>query len=91
MGRGYWLPPGAKQLAAYDGFYIDGKAVYKQGVEQGWENLLAMLCQRIPIKEKTFQKNCEWRSCKAGLCRFVVLQNRYADIVADDADGYVAV
>lgn len=90
MGRGYWLPPAHENLFAYDGFYIDSNAVYKENPDQGWENLLYKLCVKMAYREKTLRKVCDWRTCGAGQSRFVVLQNRHVDIIAED-DGYIAV
>lgn len=91
MGRGYWLPPSHKNLVAYDGFYIDSNAVYKENPDKDWENLLNLLCVKMAYREKTLRKFCDWRSCGAGQSRFVVLQNRHVDIIAEDDDGYIAV
>ncbi len=91
MGRGYWLPPRAEQLEACDGFYIDSRAVYTKDIEQSWSDLLERLCKKLLLKEKTLRRYCAWKSCEAGQSRFVILQNRYVDIVAEDADDYVAV
>ena len=35
MERGYWLPPRAKHLAAYAGFYIDSETVYQANMDSG--------------------------------------------------------
>lgn len=91
MGRGYWLPPSCENLAAYGGFYIDSSAVYTDNLDQDWENLLNMLCVKMTYREKTLQRVCCWKSCGAGQSRFVVLQNRHVDIIAEDDDGYIAV
>lgn len=91
MGRGYWLPPSHENLAAYDGFYIDSNAVYKENPDQDWEIMLHKLCVKMAYREKTLRKVCDWRNCGAGQSRFVVLQNRHVDIIAEDDDGYIAV
>ena len=91
MGRGYWLPPRAKDLAACDGFYIDSGAVYTGELEQDWNRFLELLCKKLRFHERTLQRVCEWKPCAAGQSRFVVLQNRHVDIVCEDADDFVAV
>lgn len=91
MGRGYWLPPAHENLPAYDGFYIDSNAVYKENLDQDWENLLNKLCIKMAYHEKTLRRICDWRTCSAGQSRFVILQNRHVDIIAEDDDGYIAV
>ncbi len=91
MGRGYWLPPSCENLAAYDGFYIDSSAVYTDNLEQDWNKLLNTLSVKMSYRDKTLKKACCWKSCGAGQSRFVVLQNRHVDIIAEDADDYIAV
>lgn len=91
MGRGYWLPPNHKALVASDGFYVESDAVYGDDLAVGWEIFLDGVCRKLKIRERTFQKVCEWKSCGIGQSRFVLLQNRHVDIIAEDADGYVAV
>ena len=41
--------------------------------------------------KRRWKKICAWKPCGAGQSRYVVLRNRHVDIIADDADGYVAV
>lgn len=91
MGRGYWLPPQSENLAACDGFYVDSKAVYTMNPDAEWEAFLEKLAQRLIEKEHTLRKVQRWQSCDAGQCRFVVLQNRSFDIIAEDVDDYIAV
>lgn len=91
MGRGYWLPPAYENLTAYDGFYIDSSAVYTENLEQGWNELLHKLSVKMSYRDKTLKKACCWKSCGTGQSRFVVLQNHHVDIIAEDADDYVAV
>lgn len=91
MGRGYWLPPSYENLAACDGFYIDAGAVYTDNPYDDWEKFINTLSFKLSYREKTLKKICAWKPCGAGQSRFVVLQNRHVDIIADDADGYVAV
>ena len=91
MGRGYWLPPSYENLPAYDGFYIDSSAVYTDDPDQDWENLLHKICVKMAYHEKKLRTVCDWRTCSAGQSRFVVLQNRHVDIIAEDDDGYIAV
>ena len=91
MGRGYWLPPNHSELVASDGFYVECDAVYGDDLEAGWDSLLNTVCRKLKIKDSTFQKVCEWESCGMGQNRFVLLKNRHVDIIAEDADGYVAV
>ena len=91
MGRGYWLPPSCETLAAYDGFYIDSSAVYTDNLEQGWNSLLNTLSVKMSYHDKTLKKTCCWKPCGAGQSRFVVLQNHHVDIIAEDADAYIAV
>lgn len=91
MGRGYWLPPSCENLAACDGFYVDADAVYTTGPDQDWGKFIDTLSVKLSYREKTLTKTCAWKSCGAGQSRFVVLQNRHIDIIAEDADGYIAV
>ena len=91
MGRGYWLPPNHAELVASDGFYIEAGKVYGDDISTGWDSLLKTLCRKLKIKDNTFQEVCEWKSCGMGQSRFVLVQNRHVDIIAEDADGYVAV
>lgn len=91
MGRGYWLPPQSENLAACDGFYIDTKAVYIKDPDTDWPDFLDALSRQMIIKERTLRKVQRWKSCDAGQCRFVVLQNRSFDIIAEDVDDYIAV
>lgn len=91
MGRGYWLPPKAEDLAAYDGFYIDSDAIYSGDTEKDWNRFLELLCKKLSFHEKTLRKQCAWKPCSAGQSRFVVLQNQHVDIIVEDVDDYVAV
>lgn len=91
MGRGYWLPPNHADLVESDGFYIEADSVYGNDIDTGWENFLTQVCNKLKIKEVTFKKVCEWKSCGMGQSRFVLVRNRHVDIIAEDSDGYVAV
>ncbi len=91
MVRGYWLPPRHDELVASDGFYVDSSAVYADDISAGWDRLLESLSKRLIFKEKTFHKFCNWKSCGLGQNYFVVLYNRHVEIIAEDADRYVAV
>lgn len=91
MGRGYWVPPNHEQLVASDGFYVEAGSVYGGDISAGWEKFLEVFCRKLKIKDGTFRKVCQWKSCGMGQSRFVLLQNRHVDIVAEDSDGYVAV
>ena len=91
MGRGYWLPPADENLAACDGFYIEAEAVYTGDPYDDWEKFINTLSVKLSYREKTLEKICAWKPCGAGQSRYVVLRNRHVDIIADDADGYVAV
>ena len=92
MERGYWLPPNHKDLAAYAGYYVGASAVYNSSsIDQDWEHFLAGLCNQIHMRDHTLRKICDWMPCSAGQSRFVVLQNSHVDIIAEDADGYIAV
>lgn len=91
MGRGYWLPPGADKLAACDGFYIQGDAIYKSDFSKDWDTFLQNLCNGLCFKDRSFLKICAWETCGFAENRFVVLKNKYIDIVADDSDGDIAV
>ena len=66
MERGYWLPPRAKHLAAYAGFYIDSETVYQANMDSGWNQLLDGLCQKLTNYESSFQKRCAWTNKQAG-------------------------
>lgn len=91
MGRGYWVPPNHEQLVASDGFYVEAGSVYGSDISSGWEQFLETACRKMKIKDSTLRKVCEWKPCGMGQSRFVLLQNRHVDIVAEDSDGYVAV
>ena len=91
MGRGYWLPPQHDKLTASDGFYIDSSAVYENDISAGWDKLLDSVSKKLIFKEKTFNKLCDWKSCGLGQNYFGLLHNRHVEIIAEDADGYVAV
>ena len=91
MERGYWLPPRAKYLAAYAGFYIDSETVYQANMDSGWNRLLDGLCQKMTGYEASFQKRCAWTPRQSGRRRFVILKNEEVEIIAEDDDGYVAV
>lgn len=91
MERGYWLPPRAKHLAAYAGFYIDSETVYQETMDSGWNRLLDGLCQKLTGYEPSFQKRCAWTPRQSGRRRFVILKNEEVEIIAEDDDGYVAV
>ena len=85
MERGYWLPPCAKNLAVYAGFYIDSEAVYQGNVDSGWNRLLEGLCQKLTGCDRSFQKRCEWMG-QPGRNRFVILKNEDVEVIAEDAD-----
>lgn len=91
MGRGYWLPPCQELLIASDGFYVDSSAVYGDDISAGWDRLLDSVSKRLIFKEKTLNRICDWRSCGLGQNYFVLLCNSQVEIIAEDADGYVAV
>lgn len=91
MGRGYWLPPNHAELVASDGFYIEADRVYGDDISTGWDSFLKTLCRKLKFKDNTFQEVCEWKSCGMGQSRFVLVRNRHVDIIAEDANGYVAV
>ena len=91
MERGFWLPPRAKHLAAYAGFYIDSETVYQENMDSGWNRLLDGLCRKITGYDASFQKRCVWTNLKIGRNRFVILKNEEVEIVAEDDDEYVAV
>ena len=87
----YWRPPAYENLAACDGFYIEAEAVYTGDPYDDWEKFINTLSVKLSYREKTLEKICAWKPCGAGQSRYVVLRNRHVDIIADDADGYVAV
>lgn len=91
MGRGYWLPPDHEMLAAFDGFYVDSSAVYTDSISAGWERFLDQLSKVLMLKERSFKKFCNWRSCGLGQSYFVLLYNRHIEIILEDADRYIAV
>lgn len=91
MERGYWLPPRAKYLAAYAGFYIDSETVYQGNVDNGWEQMLEGLCQKLTGYDTSFQKQCAWTNGQTGRNRFVILKNEKVEIIGEDNDEYVAV
>lgn len=63
MGRGYWLPPQHDELAASDGFFLDGKAVYTDEPNADWEKFLESLCRKLTFQDNTFKKLCNWKVC----------------------------
>lgn len=91
MGRGYWLPPQHDELAASDGFFLDGKAVYTDEPNADWEKFLESLCRKLTFQEKTFKKLCNWKACGMGQSYFVLVHNKQVEIIAEDTDGYIAV
>lgn len=91
MGRGYWLPPQSENLVAYDGFYVNSAAVYKNDPDTDWPLFLEQVSRRMIVKERTLRRVHQWKSCDAGQSRFVILQNRHVDIIAEDVDDYIAV
>ena len=91
MGRGYWLPPNEENLVCCDGFYIDSKPVYEKGYEQGWNELIKYISEKIQLRDNTFKKVCEWRECSISESRFVISENYQVQIIADDVGGYIAV
>lgn len=91
MGRGYWLPPQHDELVAFDGFFIDGKAVYTGEPNADWEKFLDSLFKKLNFQEKNLQKVCNWKSCGMGQNYFVLAYNRQVEIIVEDADGYIAV
>ncbi len=92
MGRGYWLPPGAETLPLYDGFYVDCKAVYTgDDLTTDWQAFLDKVCGAMQEECGTMQRLCDWVPCDLGQSRFVLLQNEMVQIIAEDADGYIAI
>ena len=91
MERGYWLPPRAKHLSAYAGFYIDSETIYLEDMDSGWNRLLDGLCQKLTSYEPSFQKRCAWTNRQTGRNRFIILKNEEVEIIAEDDDEYVAV
>ena len=87
MERGYWLPPGSERLAACDGFYIRSKAVYQCGdTERDWDAFLDGLIHCLTQREQSFRECRAWKQR-----RYVVVQNRHVQVIAEDVDDYVAV
>ena len=84
MERGYWLPPRAKYLAAYAGFYIDSETVYQETMDSGWNRLLDGLCQKLIGYEASFQKRCAWTNRQTGRTRFIILKNEEVEIIPED-------
>ncbi|MFR1433667.1 MAG: hypothetical protein ACLSS9_00210 [Acutalibacteraceae bacterium] len=64
MERGYWLPPRAKHLAAYAGFYIDSETVYQANMDSGWNQLLDGLCQSSPTMNHPFRSDAHGQTSK---------------------------
>ena len=92
MGRGYWLPPGAENLYAYDGFYVDTAAVYSDtDIESGWQRFLDNVCGGLTKRDVSYKKVCNWMPCDLGQSRFVLLESDYNQVIAEEADGYIAV
>ena len=92
MGRGYWLPHGAETLPLYDGFYVDCKAVYTgDDLTTDWQAFLDKVCGAMQKELGTMQRLCDWVPCDLGQSRFVLLQNETVQIIAEEADGYIAV
>ncbi len=91
MGLGYWLPPQHEELAAFDGFFIDGKAVYTDEPNADWEKFLESLFKKLNFRDNTLQKMCNWKSCGMGQSYFVLAYNRQVEIIAEDTDGNIAV
>ena len=92
MGRGYWLPPGHEKLKYFDGFYVDCAAVYTDSdIETGWQLFLDNVCNKLAHKNPNYKRICEWVPCNLGQSRFVLMENDYIEIIAEEADGYIAV
>lgn len=91
MKRGYWLPANAEHLAGCDGFYVDSSAVYHGNMETCWDNFLDTLCQKMAAKKPTLQKYCGWKQYTGGRSGFVILYDRYVDLIVEDVEEYVAV
>ncbi len=91
MGRGYWLPYNSEHLTACDGYYVADEAVYAPGYEEGWNKILYTLRQQLTKADRTFRFYGDWKSCKNGQTRFVLVYNHFVDVVVEDADDYVAV
>lgn len=93
MGRGYWLPPNAKELAACDGYYIDLEAAYDQAKSpsENWEHFLSICSQKLMEKDKSFQVVGDWKSSGNQRKRFVLLSSPRYDVVVEEDKGYLAV
>ena len=92
MGRGYLVPNGAEDLVAFDCFYIDREAVYTGDNEyDDWSRFVEYCTEQLIIAVPSFHPVMTWTAHKTGQKRFVLVQNRYVDVTADEADDYVAV
>ena len=93
MGRGYWLPPNAKELAACDGYYIDLEAAYDQAKSpsENWEHFLSICSQKLMEKDKSFQVVGDWKSSGNQRKRFVLLSSPRYDVVVEEVGCYLAV
>ncbi|WP_077534351.1 hypothetical protein [Massiliimalia massiliensis] len=91
MERGYWLPPNYKNLFAYDGFYIDSRAVYTRNQDTDWEQFLGLLSKKMKYRKKSLIEQCEWKICGNGKFRFVVLEDQYVHVIAEDVEDYLAI
>ncbi|MEQ2441150.1 hypothetical protein [Solibaculum intestinale] len=93
MGRGYWLPPGAKALAACDGYYIDLDAAYDKALvlSENWERFLYICSQKLMEKDGTFHFVGDWKDAGDGRKRFVLAGSPRYDVVVEEDKGYLAV
>lgn len=92
MDRGFWLPPGYRRLPAYDGYYIDAEAVYATGdIYADWDRFLNGVCSRLSAEIPAMRKICDWTLSPAGNGRFILTADDLIQVIAEDADSYVAV
>ncbi len=89
--RGYYQPPGHENLAGCDGFYVDNSVLYQSGdIESDWAALTARFCESMTAACPDLRVVNAWKSRDLGQSRYVLLSNRYLDIMLETQDDYTA-
>lgn len=90
MERGFWLPPGYREMVAYGGYYIQADAIYTTAdIDADWDAFLQKCCAALLRAIPSMGIACKWVT--DGPSRFVLVADPLVEIVAEDNEGYVAV